>query len=89
MPVPRTARKTNSPRQSVKVFSREPAHHRQSSVEADQRAAGEDVASGGLRDDDPHTTGESLHESSGDQKLNGEADGAQGRGRDVRGDADQ
>ena len=47
----------------------EPADDGESPVEADQRAAGVDVAAGGLGDDDSDTTGEALHEPRRDQQL--------------------
>ena len=67
------ARNTNSPRQSVKVFEQpaeeraddrgEAAEHGEAAVEADQRAAGEDVAAGGLGDHDADPAREALHEA--------------------------
>ena len=63
---------------------REPADDRQSPVEADQRPAGVDVTAGGLGDDDPDTTGESLHEPRRDQQLHRGTDRAERGSGDVQ-----
>ena len=67
----------------------EAAEHGQPPVEADQRAAGVQVAAGGLGDHDADAAGQPLHEPGDDQHLDGRADRAQHRGDHVGDDPDQ
>ena len=99
MRTPTAARNTNVPRQSVSLRELAADHGAddggqtgqdgEPAVVAQEPATGEQVATGGLGDDDADRAGQPLHETGGDEGLDGRGDRAQHGGSDVGGHPDQ